>query len=253
MTGLPLAGVGVLVTRPACQAADLISAIRGAGGSVVSFPVFEIQSRDRSILQQEQALRPAPDIAIFVSSNAVRFGLDFLPTHGVQIAAIGPATRAAVEAAGRQVDICPAGGFDSEHLLQEPALLHARGKTVRIVRADSGRELLASTLRNRGAHVDYLSVYRRLPRRVTDSELDELERSWRAGAIDYVTMMSVASLDCFLSIVPDWCRNALPATPLVTPSARVIQTASQKIPGSQAILAPGPQADDMVRAIIAEQ
>jgi len=253
MTALPLAGVGVLVTRPACQSADLISAIRDAGGSVVSFPVFEIQSRDPSILQQEQALLPAPDIAIFVSSNAVRFGLDFLPAHGVQIAAIGPATRAAVEAAGRQVDICPSGGYDSEHLLQEPALLHARGKTVRIVRADSGRELLASTLRNRGARVDYLSVYRRLPRRVSDSELDELERSWRAGAIDYVTMMSVASLDCFLSIVPDWCRNALPATPLVTPSARVIQTASQKIPGSRTILAPGPQADDMVRAIIAQK
>jgi uroporphyrinogen-III synthase len=250
MTALPLSGIGILVTRPPCQAKELIAAIEQAGGSVVSFPVIEIQSRDKAILEQEQALLPVPDIAIFISSNAVRFGLDFIPASGVQIAAIGPSTRASIEAAGRKVDIWPKDGFDSEHLLQEPALLHAGGKTIRIVRADSGRELLATTLRNRGARVDYLSAYRRLPKRVSDSELDELEQRWKAGDINYITVMSVASLDSFLSVVPVYCRDALPATPLVTPSSRVIQTASQKIPGIQAILAPGPQAGDIVRAII---
>jgi uroporphyrinogen-III synthase len=147
------------------------------------------------------------------------------------------------------VDIYPGNRFDSEHLLQEPELQQVKGKAVRIVRADSGRELLATTLRERGARVDYISAYRRLPKRISDDELHELERTWRAGQIQYVTVMSVATLESLWSVLPDSCRSLLPETPLVTPSERVIQTASERIPGIQAILAPGPQAGDMVRAM----
>jgi uroporphyrinogen-III synthase len=249
MTAQDLSGIGVLVTRPEGRAQELIDAVREAGGSVVEFPVLEIETRDETILDDEQAQLPVPDIAIFVSGNAVRFGLGYIPP-GVRIAAIGPTTRAAIEAAGRTVDIYPASGFDSEHLLKEPELVQVRDKIVRIVRADSGRELLATTLRERGARVDYLSVYRRLPKRHSDAELEELERAWRAGEIHYVTVMSVATLESLWSLLPDYCRESLPATPLVTPSERVIQTASEKIPGIRAVLAPGPQAADMIRAMI---
>ena len=250
MTTGPLDGVGVLVTRPEGRAQELVQAIEDAGGSVVSFPVLDIETRDETILDDEQARLPAPDIAIFVSTNAVRFGLRYIPKSGVKIAAIGPTTRACIEAAGRTVDIYPASGFDSEHLLQEPDLMEVRGKSIRIVRADSGRELLATVLRERGARVDYLSAYRRLPKRHSDAELEELERVWRAGGIQFVTAMSVATLESLWSLLPDYCRHALPATPLVTPSERVIQTASDKIPGIRAVLAPGPQAGDLVRAMI---
>lgn len=249
MTRRALRGIGVLVTRPEHRARELTQAIEHAGGTVVSFPVLEIEMRDTSVLNKEQAALPEPDIAVFVSSNAVRFGLDYVGR--AKIAAIGPATRSAVESAGRSVDIYPRdGGFASEHLLQEPELLEVRGKVIRIVRADSGRELLAATLRERGARIDYLSVYRRLPKRHSGEELAELERVWRAGEIHYVTVMSVASFDALWSVLPDYCRVALPGSPLVTPSERVIQTAGETIPGIQAILAPGPQAGDMVRAMI---
>ena len=250
MTTGPLDGIGVLVTRPEGRARELNEAIEDAGGTVVPFPVLEIETRDETILHDEQARLPPPDIAIFVSTNAVRFGLRYIPESGVKIAAIGPTTRACIEAEGRTVDIYPAIGFDSEHLLQEPELMDVGGKNVRIVRADSGRELLATTLRERGARVDYLSAYRRLPKRHTDAELDALERTWRDGRIDFVTVMSVATLESLWSVLPDYCQNALPATPLVTPSERVIQTAGEKIPGVRAVLAPGPQAADMVRAMI---
>lgn len=250
MTTAALDGVGILVTRPEGRAAELNQAIEDAGGSIVAFPVLEIETRDETILEDEQASLPAPDIAIFVSTNAVKFGLRYIPETGVKIAAIGPTTRASIEAEGRKVDIYPDSGFDSEHLLQEADLKQVQGRNVRIVRADSGRELLATVLRERGARVDYLSAYRRLPKRHTDIELERLEGTWLAGGIQFVTVMSVATFDSLWSLLPDSCRNALPATPLVTPSERVIQTASEKIPGIQAVLAPGPQAGDMVRAMI---
>lgn len=250
MSLAPLSGRGVLITRPEPQALEFTRAVEQAGGTAIVFPVLEIQPRDRQVVEREQASLPAPDIAVFVSRNAVLYGLDLIADESVRIAAIGPATRAAIEAAGRQVDIWPARGFDTEHLLREPSMQEVQGKAVVIVRADRGRELLGSTLRERGARVDYLSVYRRLPRRVPESELGDLERRWLAGDIDCVSVMSVDSLDSLLSILPASCVAALPASPLVTPSGRVIQTAVRKIPGIQAILAPGPQAGDMVRAII---
>lgn len=243
-----LAGAGVLVTRPRHQAGELVAAIERAGGSALTFPVMDIVGRERSVLEREHASLPPPDIAIFVSTNAVAFGLDLID-EDVRIAAIGPATAAAIEAAGRTVHIRPAAGFDSESLLREPELRDVDGAKVRIVRADSGRELLAETLARRGARIDYLPVYRRLPRRVPDTELTELERTWRSGHIRFVVVMSVATLDCLLAVLPAYCRNALPATPLVTPSSRVIQTAGERMPAPIAILAPGPQADDVVRAM----
>jgi uroporphyrinogen-III synthase len=250
MSKAPLAGYGVLVTRAEHQAGELAAAVEQAGGSAVRFPVIEMQGRDEDVLLQECASLPDADIAVFASPNAVRFGRAAV-TGGVRIAAIGPATEAALLDAGYPVDIPPGGGFDSEHLLAEAALRDVRGKTIRIVRGDRGRELLAATLRDRGARVDYVSVYRRLPARHSPEELSDLERLWRAGGIDCVTVMSVESLDNLLTVLPRYCLDALPDTPLVTQSARVIQTAADRIPAVQAVLAPGPLPADMLRALIA--
>jgi uroporphyrinogen-III synthase len=246
----PLAGCGVLVTRPAGQAGDLAAAIEAAGGTVIRFPAIEIQGREPTIVQQELAALPAPDIVFFASPNAVEFGLDAAPP-GALLAAIGPATAAALRAGGRSPDICSPTGHDSETLLEQPGLQDVGGRVVRIVRGDRGRELLASTLKSRGANVHYLSVYRRLPARHSGEELEALERLWRDGAVDLVTVMSVETLDNLLTALPPYCRDALPATPLVTPSKRVIQTAADQIPAVRATLAPGPLPADMLRALIA--
>jgi uroporphyrinogen-III synthase len=250
MAAEPLAGCGVLVTRAAHQAGGLAAAIEAAGGSAIRYPAIEIQGRDPEVLRKERDSLPDPDIVIFASPNAVEFGLDITAPGGARVAAIGPATESALRARGREVDIRPAAGFDSEHLLLEKELRDVRGKAVCIVRGDRGRELLASTLRDRGARVDYLSVYRRLPARHSQDEQDELERLWRSGMVDVVTVMSVETLDNLLTALPRWCRDALAGTPLVTPSRRVIQTAADTIPAVRATLARGPLPADMLSALI---
>ena len=95
------------------------------------------------------------------------------------IAVIGPATAKAVAAAGRVVNIQPADGFDSEHLLAEERLQDVAGRRVRIIRGSDGRELLADELKRRGASIDYLSVYeRRLPE-ISAETAAALEARWR--------------------------------------------------------------------------
>ncbi len=249
MTDAPLQGVGVLVTRPRAQAGELIDAIHAAGGSAIRFPVIEIVTLDENLVAANAASLPAPDIVVFVSRNAVEYGLRYAGDG--RIAVIGPATAAAVAAAGHVVDIQPAAGYDSEHLLAEPEMKDVAGTNVRIIRGSEGRELLAGELSARGANVDYLSVYeRRLP--VVSPELAaDLEARWRGGGIDVVTIMSVQSLKHLLMLLPKWCRNQLKSTPLVTPSGRVLKEMLDLYPASRPVLASGPQAEEMVQAIIA--
>ncbi len=244
-----LHGVGVLVTRPRTQATELVSAIENAGGTAFCFPVIQVAALDENVVSTNAAELAKPDIAVFVSRNAVEYGVKY--TGGGKIAVIGPATAAAIKSAGRIVDIQPATGFDSEHLLAEPALLNVKGQHVRIIRGDTGRELLADELTARGALVDYLSVYeRRLPD-VSAQTLADVESRWRQGDITVVTVMSVQSLQNLAELLPAWCESQLESTPLVTPAGRVLKEVLDRYPASRTILASGPQASEMVEAIIA--
>jgi uroporphyrinogen-III synthase len=249
MSEVPLEGVGVLVTRPRAQAAEFVDAIEAAGGSAVCFPVIEIATVDENVVSANAVQLPAADIVVFVSRNAVEYGLRHAGEG--RIAVIGPATAAAVVAAGHVVDIQPAGGYDSEHLLAEPELKDVAGMNVRIIRGSAGRELLAEELKSRGAKVDYLSVYeRRLP--IIGPELEaDLEARWRAGHISVVTVMSVQSLKNLLTLLPKWCREQLASTSLVTPAGRVLKEMLDLYPASRPVLASGPRAEQMVQAIIA--
>lgn len=247
MSEISLAGIGVLVTRPSHQAAELSVAIEAAGGHSVLFPAIDIAPHSPQDIEAQVAGLDDSDIVIFISSNAVEHGLAWSGDGAV--AAVGPATAAAIEAAARIVDIRPARGFDSESLLEEPALSDVEGKTIRIVRGNGGRELLADTLRERGASVDYLQVYTRRVPDYSDDEIAALAQRWRDGDIDIVTVMSVESLHNLLALLPQSCQRLLAETPLVTPAARVIKEAIDRLPGCPATLAAGPGADEMLRAM----
>lgn len=249
MTELPLAGIGVLVTRPQHQADDLISAIERNGGTAIPFPTLQIVARDAAEVAAEVALLSSPDIVIFVSSNAVRFGLAH--AADARIAVVGPATAAAIDAAGQSVDIRAESGFDSEHLLAAMQHTDVAGKTVRIIRGQDGRELLAETLRERGAVVEYLCVYERLLPEYTVAASTSLVTKWRRGDIDVVTAMSVASFNNLVALLPDPGGELLARTPLVTPATRVLKEALSQFPKLPVMLADAPDADEIVNAIIA--
>jgi uroporphyrinogen-III synthase len=209
--------------------------------------VIEIAPRSTQAIEAELAGRADPDIVIFISRNAVEHGLAW--SGDAAIAAVGPATAAAIEAAARVVDIRPASGFDSESLLGEPALETVKGKTIRIIRGNGGRELLATTLRERGAHVDYLEVYARQLPDYPEPEIEAVARRLTAGEIGAVVVMSVESLRNLLALLPESCHPAFAKTRLVTPASRVIKEVADRLPGCPATLAEGPGADEIVRAI----
>ena len=247
MPELDLAGTAVLNTRPTQTAKELTEAVLAAGGEVVAFPGLEIVPRSADAVNADAESLPPADVTIFVSRNAAEYGSGFASGR---IAAVGPATESALESQGLTVDIMPAGGFDSEHLLATPELTNADGRSYRIVRGDAGRELLADELTRRGGRVDYLAVYeRRLPS-YSEAELNDVADRIDSGRIDAIVVMSVQSLENLDELVPAKCAEAFHRTPLVTPAARVIKELNKRGPDRPAALAASPRPDDILDAIV---
>ena len=166
----PLAGRGIVVTRPQAQAANLAARIEGAGGSVFLCPAIEIAEVDdpRGLHALIDGLERF-DLAIFVSPTAVaqamrvvgeRRGARAWPER-MRVAAIGRGSRSALERAGFENVIAPATRADSEALLARPELSDLRRRRAVIFRGEGGRETLGDTLRARGAEVVYAECYRR--------------------------------------------------------------------------------------------
>ncbi len=244
----PLHGVGVLVTRPLDQSAELVASLEAAGASAHTFPVLEIVPFDPVDVEVTKQALPQPDIAIFISPNAVRHG--FSHADGALTAAIGPATTAAIDALGHQADIFPDDGFDSEHLLETDGLRNVVGKTIRIIRGNGGRELLSRSLRARGATVHHLSVYERRRPNHDRATLQKLNELLHSNELQFSTVMSVESLRNLIQLIPSDEHQHLFGLPLVTPAARVIKECAHHDFIFAPILAASPRAEHLVAAII---
>lgn len=224
-----LSGLGVLVTRPAGQAAGLLARLRELGARPVLFPTLEILPPvDTATLARRLAELPNYDLAIFVSPTAVQYGLANIPAWpvGLRAAGIGQGTAAALRAAGIQQVLAPSVGGDSEHLLALPELADMAGRRVLIFRGEGGRQLLADTLAARGARVDYAECYRRgLPAFHPDADPAALLDIWRQGGIQAVTVLSSQGLDNLFTLLGENNAELIRATPLFASHPRIAEHA----------------------------
>lgn len=225
-----LRGRTILVTRPAAQADTLAGMIARLGGEALCFPLLEIAAvEDDAPVRAAGEYLEAYAVAVFISPNAVEYGLPSLLAkradwpEGVQAAAVGPSTVAALAAHGVSDAIAPSGRFDSEALLALPFLQTRRvaGKRILILRGNGGRELLAETLRERGATVDCVTCYRRSGPQDATPLLDWL----RAGRLDAIAISSSEGLRHLWELLNAPARQQLRALPLFVPHARIVEQA----------------------------
>jgi uroporphyrinogen-III synthase len=212
----PLTALTVLVTRPAAQAAMLCDRIGKLGGAAIAFPVVDIEAIATA------AISTRYDLTIFTSSNAVQHGITCLDRGNLgQVAAIGPATRAALAASDLAVQIFPEGAANSEALLAHPEIKSLASARVLIVRGRGGREMLRETLVAQGCAVEVLEVYERVPARPSAAAVAALEQHWSNEGIDVVTVTSGEILEHLYALLTDAGRSLLNQTPLLVVSERV--------------------------------
>jgi len=222
----PLDGAGVVITRPARQAAGLARAIAALGGQPLVFPAIVIlPPADEAPLREAQRNLARYDMAIFVSANAVEYGVGDPAAWPVKLLPLapGPGTAAALAAVGITNVRMPATSMDSEGLLALPELATVAGSRIVIFRGAGGRELLHTTLEARGAHVEQIECYQRAR---PASGAAGLIEAWRDGRIDAVTLTSSEGLDNLWAIFDAEGRSYLAGTPAFVPHAAIAERAS---------------------------
>lgn len=224
-----LEGRTIWLTRPEGQADELKRGLEERGAKVLHLPMLRILPLEPDARTKRRILDlDRYDFLFFISSNAVRHGMALILDHWPQYPAhirnftVGPGTAKALEDLGLNAHY-PREGMNSEALLALPELREASGKKALIVRGEGGRELLAAELRNRGAVVDYLEVYRRgLPAHEPEFLMDCLKRLQP----DTLVITSAEALDNLVTLIgPLW--PCLQQVTLLVPSRRLEEKAGR--------------------------
>ncbi|MDR6924582.1 uroporphyrinogen-III synthase [Pseudomonas sp. BE134] len=187
-----MTGWRLLLTRPADESAALGEILAQAGVFSSSLPLLEIEPIPVSDTMCAVIQRLDRFCAVIVVSKpAARAGVELLGRYWPQPPAlkwfsVGAATAQILEDGGLDVT-CPAEGDDSEALLELAQLREAitqPDRRVLIMRGEGGRELLAERLRELGASVEYLELYRRgLPRYPLAALPDRIEAERLNGLV----------------------------------------------------------------------
>jgi uroporphyrinogen III methyltransferase/synthase len=184
----PLAGRSVVVTRARAQASPLAARLRALGARAVEAPAIRIEPLPAVL----------PDLAGFdllcvTSPNGARRLLELVPDArslaGPAIAAIGPGTADALRAGGIEPDVVPPRAI-AESLVE--SLADRPLRRVLIARAQQARDVLPDALRERGAEVEILPLYRTVAEPLTTDASDA------ARAADYVTFTSASAVRFFV-------------------------------------------------------
>ncbi|GAC1629533.1 MAG: hypothetical protein NVS9B10_20840 [Nevskia sp.] len=218
-----LRGCHVLVARPAPQSAALCALIQAAGGTAESLPLLAIVPvADPAAAAARLARARAAQRWIFSSTNAVNHAAALAAQPWPTCAAVGAATAAALEALGLDDVLCPASGDGAEALLALPVFAQVEGRHIVLISGEQPLPLLETRLRERGARVELIAVYRRAP---VAQAPERIARS--LARADLAIVPSAEALQQLLHLTPAGSRAVLLDLQLALPSPRVVEKARE--------------------------
>src|SRR3990172_4648860 len=198
MNEAPLAGRRIIVTRSQEQAGSLVDQLRALGAEPLVCPPIRIEPS-----VDEERLRACVDRLstyhwlMFTSANAVRLFAQHLKAFGVTIpenaciASIGAATSQAIKAQDWPVSI-ETSEVVAEALLEE--IGDVQGSHILMPGAAAARDVLPLGLRERGATVDILALYRTVPGEGIGQAIQLLQQ----GTVHAITFTSSSTVEPLL-------------------------------------------------------
>jgi uroporphyrinogen III methyltransferase/synthase len=187
-----------------------VARIRAAGGRPILAPVIAVgPPANWEPLDDALGRLDTYDWIVFASANGVRGFLDRLRLAGrdgralgtARLAAIGPATRASLEAAGYVCDLVPSD-YRSEGLVAAFAGQPPRGRFL-LVRAAAGRDVLRRELQARGHEVDEVAAYASEP----VEELEPAVAEQLPGPGAWITVTSGAVVEAAVRLFGERLRG----------------------------------------------
>jgi uroporphyrinogen III methyltransferase/synthase len=204
----PLWGKRIVVTRSRKQASILADRIVELGGDAIEFPTIEI-SKEPDLSELHNCFSRIEDYSwiIFTSVNAVDIffeemrikGLDIRDLKGINICAIGPATRERLESRGLQVNIVPKE-YKAEGIIEELGDNIRVGQMVLLPRARGARGILPQSIRQMGVQVDEVFLYQAV---ASVCISNDTRNRIINGQVDLITFTSSSTVTNFVNIIGD--------------------------------------------------
>ncbi len=195
-----LHGKRIIVSRAKEQAGSLSSLLREKGAEIVEIPFIEIRpAQSYEALDKALENLMAYDWLILTSVNGVTALFSRLEMQGkseadllhLKIAAIGPATRKAIEKHGLPVDVMPEE-YVAEAVVEEMKDQGIRGERVLLVRAKVARDVIPNALRDMGAKVHVMEAYETVVPETSRTAIHEaLNASPKPFAITFTSSSTV--------------------------------------------------------------
>lgn len=211
----PLLGWRILTTRAKKQSGHLAAPLREMGAEVIEVPTIEINPPN-SYEPLDAALKNIKDYdwLVLTSVNGVdavferleKLGMSATDLSHLQIAAIGPATKKAIEKQGLKVAVTP------EKYIAESVVEALSGKTegkrVLLARAKIARDVLPSELRKAGVLLEVVEAYETKVPAAAQAKLKKLFSS-RTQRPDIVTFTSSSTATNFINLLGSSYQQAL--------------------------------------------
>ena len=203
MSDLPLRGRLVAVTRARTQASVLSERLAALGAGVVELPAIAIEPPPSyDPLDRELSRLAAFNWLVVTSANTppvlaqrlAVLGPVAPPPAQLRVAAVGPATAAALREAGFAVDLVPETAVGEA--LGVALAPRVQGKRVLLPRAEVAREVLPQMLRDAGAEVVIVPAYRTVADGAAADRLAEVLET-----LDAVTFASSSSVGSFFALL----------------------------------------------------
>lgn len=222
MKSQPLSGYRVLVGRARHQANALSSGLRSLGAQVLEIPFIEIR-KPRSFRPLDTALKNLGDYdwLVLTSVNGVeamwervrKLRLSRNQIRNLQVAAIGPATRKAIESRGLKVHVVPEQ-YVAESVVRR-LRKQVRGKRILLVRAKIARDVIPRDLRAAGARVDVVEAYETVVPQTSRSRLRGVLRNSKR-APNVITFTSSSTVRNFVDLLGNDHQRVLKSVKLAS-------------------------------------
>ena len=198
---------------------------------------------------------PAYDWVVFTSVNGVEHffsrldrGGDVRDLKGIRLAAIGPATAAALGSRGLKPDYVPPE-YRAEAVIEGLLAKGIAGSRVLIPRALEAREVLPEKLAQAGAEVDVVTAYETV---LEDTGTEDMKQMLSAGEIDIITFTSSSTVKNFAQLLDGMDLSSLAGSVTVACIGPVTADTARELGLSVDLVADDYTIPGLVQALISQ-
>lgn len=207
-----IAGKTIAITRSREDSEEFIQQITNARAKTIPLPTIELVSKGEKIVDEflESIKIDNPDFSVFMSSKAVKLlfntAREVSKFEKLQIAvanttviAVGPKTKAALEAEGIRVSHVPQR-YSSVGVGEVFTRLNPEGKKVIIPRSGASTPFLAQLLKKIGLQVKEIHLYDVCAFRDTE-QWNKFRELFANNKVDGIIFTSASSVNAFFEIM----------------------------------------------------